>query len=250
MKKAFTYMFDDEFFKVKAGIFYVFLALATYCSIFLLCDSRNEYSMGRNAFVIVSAINFLLNYCLIWGYLISVIRAKEQITSAENLPVISLKRDLLSGIKYMFAYFLYILPLQLIIMALCFNTGLSVGIGSQTYFNVSLALSVICAILIWLWIVFIMPASTLVFSKTNSVWSFYKFEEVFKIISDNKKRYFASAMMFFLFCFLVGIFNILISILCIKYHYEYICLFLISAVLYVYLSYVISYIIANLGNKE
>jgi len=187
----------------------------------------------------------LLCYILIQGYGISVI--KSLLADKTSIPFMSLKKDFITGFKFVCACTIYLIPLFCIIGA----CGFSLGIGSPIFFpatftKISLVLLIISVIGTIFLYSLVMPASMLVFIKTNSLWSFYKFEEIFKIMKQNKKKYFITVIMFLICGLIVHLLTTYAGVLCSKYNIHFVWLLIILAITNAYLFYFLNYLIADI----
>ena len=194
MKKAFGYMFLDN--KLYSKIFNIlFVFLIVLCSQFTL----NFYNVGKLGLILGTGLIAFVWYILLEGYKISIIKFLD--TSSEKIvfPVISLKKMFTNGFRYFVSFLIFSIPLFCIVFAFAYAWALSsMTIGSELLDFVLGCLFVLVVIFHLFCMISIVPAATLVFLKTNSIWSFYKFEEIFALVSANLKKYIKYAIVIFL----------------------------------------------------
>lgn len=158
-----------------------------------------------------------------------------------------MKKDFITGLKFVCALLIYLLPFYCIIGA----CGFGFGFGSMTIFAPSfvkislmlLIMAVLCTIVLYS---LILPASILVFVKTNSLWSFYKFEEIFNIIKSHKTKYIKAVIIMFVCGFIIDLLITYTGILCIKYDIKLLWLFIIPSIMSAYFFYVLNYLVTDI----
>ena len=246
MQKTFSYMFLDNQFYKKAGLFFIYITTILYCTIF----KSNVYSLST---FIVACLIIPLATSIVEGYNISTIKSIN--VSNRNfyvLPFLNLKKDFIYGLKYFIALFWIHLFFTTVISIPAFITGFSpfmsnpnntltiIGIIFTTLFIIIYAVFNIC----------IEPACKLLFSRTNNIWCFYQFEEILKIVFLNKAHYFLSIIMNFIITVLTAL-AISFLIKTTKSNVIWGMITLVGASLMItYFNYVKSYLIAHLDAPE
>ena len=250
MKKAFSYMFSDNKFYPKAFLFLVYVIFLVYCSVFSFSSGNGQVVIPFLNYIYVTLFMFL-GYSIFEGYKINTIKSLS--TENENLsvlPILNLKKDLIIGFKFLISFLIFSIPFLCIIGALGFITGFASMFKIANLLIGSSGILLILSILLYvIYLTCFLPASILVFAKTNSVWSFYKFEEMFKIASTNKKEYAKSAFMYLI----LGILTEECYRACLIFNNKPLILFLfvlfISACVVTYMFFIMCYFVAKI-NKD
>jgi hypothetical protein len=190
MKKAFNYMFLDNHFLKKNIIFIVYVFLLVYCSNFSITNCKGTISLNLFNGIILMLI-FLLGYSIFEGYKIAIIKSidieKDKYTI---LPVFNIKKDLEIGIKYLISFLIFSIPIFCIIGAFGFIVGFAPMLNMPTFLTNTSCILLFLSIFVYIvYFICFLPANIIIFTKTNCIWSFYKFEEIFKLVSINKKEY-------------------------------------------------------------
>jgi len=247
MKKAFNYMFLDNKFYKKAAIFFIYTIILLYCSIF---GCKGTISLNFLNYIMISLV-ILFGYSIFEGYKIAIIKALNDINeSMPVLPTLNLKKDCILGIKYLISLLIFSIPFFCVIGAFGFTVGFaSIMSMPNLLINIS-CISLILSILFYIiYLICFLPASILIYANTNSIWSFYKFEEIFKLISGNRKEYIKSALMYFIFgivveeCYRICLYVSNKSLILLI-----IALFILACII-TYLCFAMSYIIAKVSKR-
>ena len=246
MKKAFSYMFLDN--KLHTKLFCVlFLLLIVFCVNSII----SFYSNGNLWLIFLASVFGFIGYILLEGYKISIIKFLD--TSSEKIvfPIIGLKKMFTIGSRYVLSFLIFSIPLFCIVFAFAYAGVLSsMTIGAELLIFILGFLAVLSIIFCLFCIISIVPAATLVFLKTNSIWSFYKFEEIFVIISVNPKKYVKYSIVIFLLDVIWGGLFELTNI--VSYNSLLLSFVLIIPILLIvlYVNFVNSYLIAKLKNYD
>lgn len=194
MKKSFSYMFLDN--KLHTKIFDVlFVLLIVFCTHFVV----NFYSNGNLWLIFLAGLFGFVGFILLDCYKLSNIKFLD--TSSEKIvfPIIGLKKMIANGLKYIVAFLIFSIPLSCIVFAFTFSWILTLTTFGSNLLTWILGCLFVLSVIFYLFcMTIIVPAATLVFLKTNSIWSFYKFEEIFVIVSANLKKYVKYAIVIFL----------------------------------------------------
>ena len=97
-----------------------------------------------------------------------------------------------------------------------------------------------------IYLICFLPANIIIFTKTNCIWSFYKFEEIFKLVSINKKEYIKTAIMFLILgiaieeCYRVSLILNSQSIIL------FLLISFLMASIITYLTFVVCYVVARI----
>lgn len=208
MKKTFSYMFLDNKLHTKI-LDILFVLLLIFSCIFIL----DTYNAGKLELkILVLFFNFVVSV-LFAGYKISVVKFLDTNSEKIVFPIISMKKIFASGFRYVVSFLIFSLPLFCLFFAFAYTWILSrTNVGSNLLVLILGCLFVLTTIFCLFCLISFIPAATLIFIKTNSVWSFYKFEEIFQIIFSNLKKYAKYAIVYFLldtlFCGLFELLNI------------------------------------------
>ena len=246
MKKAFSYMFLDN--KLHTKIFGVlFMLLIIFCMNSVVCF----YSNGNLWLIFLAGVFGFIGYILLEGYKISIIKFLD--TSSEKIvfPIIGLKKMFTIGSRYVLSFLIFSIPLFCIVFAFAYAWVLSsMTIGAELLIFILGFLAVLSIIFCLFCMTIIVPAATLVFLKTNDIWSFYKFEEIFVIISVNPKKYVKYSIVIFLLDAIWGGLFELTNI--VSYNSLLLSFVLIIPILLIvlYVNFVNSYLIAKLKNYD
>ena len=247
MKESFNYMFFDNQFHKKAGLFLIYTILLVYCSIFSLTGCNNTIALNFLNYTIITLI-ILFGYSIFEGYKITVIKSIN--ISNENLrvlPMLNIKKSFILGIKFLISFLIFSIPFFCVIGAFGFTAGFSSVLNMPNlliYTSNALIVLSISAYIIYL--ICFLPATIVIFAETNSIWSFYKFEEIFKLVFLNKKIYFKSAIVYLI----LGIIIEESYRICLILNNKPIVLFfalLISACIITYLTFVMCHIVAKIN---
>lgn len=250
MKEAFTYMFKDNKFWNKFFILSIFAFIYTFCSTVLTCSIKYDLH------VYILSLIVLVCYILIEGHRISVIGALQgKSTELKVLPYVNLKNNFVTGFKYTVAVILFSIPLFSIIAACGYTSVFSMTIGTPirhttmyivTIYSVFMVLTLLFTLISALLINFVIPSALIIFTKTKSVWNFYKFEEMLKIIKSNKKNYIIAVIVYFLAGLIINLICNAVAFLAVTIHIGFISLCIFPAILMVYMFYAVNYFISNI----
>lgn len=247
MKKAFNYMFFDNLFFKKVITFLAYVFLLVYCSNFSLTGCKGTILVNFFNAIILMLI-LLLGYSIVEGYKIAIIKS---INVEQNyyaiLPIFNIKKDLKIGIKYLISFLIFSTPIFCIIGAFGFIVGFAPMLNMPNFLsNTSCILLFLSIFAYTLYLICFLPACIVIFTKTNSIWSFYKFEEIFKLISLNKKEYIKSALIFFILSIVIEeCYKLSLNLNNQSIMLFTIMLFLMSVII-TYLSFVVCYMVARI----
>lgn len=246
MKKAFNYMFLDNklFSKTKLLLFITVLPLCMY--------SINIQSFGFNVFkCICITLLCLISFAMIEGYKLSIVKFLDTTSSPIVFPAPNYKKILASGLKYIVALAILMVPLSLIFFAFTFAYINVYSLFPET--PIKNILGILCLLSIVFYVasvLYFIPAGILVYLKTNSVWSFYKFEEILAIIFSNFKNYTKFAIVYFLLTLVVDITIELIHIATNNSLFGLVWILLVPvSFVIVYFNIVMSYIIVKIKEQ-
>lgn len=206
MKEAFTYMFKDNKYLEKAGV---------YAGLVLLANLLLNYSQTMNSSGI-GLLLLLLGYLALFipsGYGISCIKAI--FTQDENiiLPAINIKKNFILGFKIFVAGILLGLAIGGILLAVCIIFGI---IGALTipkdYGTEVIGLIFLIPFLILAFTIIIVYlvyglAMSVIFAKKEFYTTFFKFDMANQLISQNPGKYFSSVGIYVLVFIAVIIVN-------------------------------------------
>lgn len=251
MKKAFNYMFLDSKYYKKAAIFLIYIILLLYCSIFSLTGCNDTISLKIFNYIIITSI-VLFGYSIVEGYKIAVMKSIN--IGNENiqvLPMLNMKKDFVIGIKYLISLLIFSIPFFCIIGTFGFAIGFAPMLNMPNEIIYTSGILFIISILAYIiYLICFLPASIAIFSETNSIWSFYMFEEVFNLVFANKKEYAKSAFLYFILGIII---EECYRICLITSKKSMILLFIVIFVLACIISYVcfvMSYVIAKINEKN
>lgn len=202
MKEAFTYMFKDNKFWIKAlsyfSLFFTANFLLNYAQTLLPTCPRCAVSLPWQYWVLFIA-GTLVNFVAL-GYIFSCI--KTLIEQKENplLPFVNILKDLYKGFKYAVSLILLIIPVMVIVMLLVLGIA---GVTSGSI--VGFILSKILYILVFLFFGFLFIGFNWLFAGNESFFNFFKFRKVFELIWADKKKYICHLLMILL-VFTINIF--------------------------------------------
>lgn len=199
MKKAFNYMFSDNHFFKKIITFFMYVFLLIYCSNFSLTGCNGTISLNFFNAIILMLI-CLLGYSIFEGYKIAIIKSINiEKDKPIILPVFNIKKNFVLGIKYLISFLIFSIPIFCIIGAFGFIVGFVSMLNMPVFLtNTSCILLFLSIFAYIIYLICFLPANIIIFTKTSSIWSFYKFEEIFKLIKLNKREYIKSSLMFFI----------------------------------------------------
>lgn len=240
-------MFLDNYFFKKASLAFICNFLTILCLTFLLTHKADT---ALRLQCIACDILAFIGIATIEGYKISVINSLNSDNKFQILPNLNFKKNLTIGFKYCISSIMLHAPFLIIKFPFMLAFGLSVSFSLPVVFYVSLWILIFLVALKYIYIACFFPASTIIFIKHNSIWSFYKFEEIFKVASINKKEYMQSAIIIFILNTLAILVQVLLCGIFVKQPpmHCFIALFA-SACLVTYNYYVTSYLIAKIKNN-
>ena len=251
MKESFNYMFFDNQFHKKAGLFLIYTILLIYCSIFSLTGCNNTIALNFLNYTIITLI-VLFGYSVFEGYKITVIKSIN--ISKENLqvlPMLNIKKSFILGIKFLISFLIFSIPFFCVIGAFGFTAGFATTLNMPSlliYISSILLVLSISAYIIYL--ICFLPATIAIFAETNSIWNFYKFEKIFKLVFLNKKIYFKSALVYsilgiiieesYRICLILNSKSLVISFIAT----------LLSACIITYIAFIMCHIVAKINNNH
>lgn len=248
MKKAFNYMFLDSKYYKKAAIFFIYTIILLYCSI-LGC--KGTITLKFLNYIVITLVA-LFGYSILEGYKIAVMKSIN--IGNENiqvLPMLNIKKDFVIGIKYLISLLILSIPFFCVIGAFGFVIGFAPILNMPNEIIYTSGILFIISILAYIiYLICFLPASIAIFSETNSIWSFYMFEEVFNLVFANKKEYAKSAFLYFILGIII---EECYRICLITSKKSMILLFIVIFVLACIISYVcfvMSYVIAKINEKN
>ena len=251
MKKAFNYMFSDNQFYKKGFLFLIYIILLLYCSIFSLTGCNDTISLKIFNYIIITSI-VLFGYSIVEGYKIAVMKSIN--IGNENiqvLPMLNIKKDFVIGIKYLISLLILSIPFFCIIGAFGFTAGFAPMLNMPNLIIYASGTMLILSILAYImYLICFLPATIAIFAETNSIWSFYKFKEIFKLASVNKKEYIKSALVYFILGLVIEECYRMCLILNNKTSILLLITLLIAGIVITYLSFVMSYIVAKINKNN
>lgn len=248
MKKAFNYMFLDNKFYKKAAIFFIYTIILLYSSIF---GCKGTITLNFSNYILITLIT-LFGYSIFEGYKIAIIKAlNDRNKDMPILPILNLKKDFIIGIKYLIAFLIFSTPFYCIIGAFGFTAGFAQMLNMSNFIIYTSCILLILTIFAYIiYLIGFLPATIAIFAETNSIWSFYKLEEIFKLISGNKKEYIKSALMYFILgiiieeCYRICLITSKQSMILL-----FIAIFVLACIIS-YACFVMSYVIATINKKN
>ena len=250
MKESFNYMFFDNQFHKKAGLFLIYTILLVYCSIFSLTGCNNTIALKFLNYTIITLI-ILFGYSVFEGYKITVIKSIN--ISNENLrvlPMLNIKKSFILGIKFLISFLIFSIPFFCVIGAFGFTAGFTSILNMPNLLIYTSSILLVLSISAYIiYLICFLPATIAIFAETNSIWNFYKFEKIFKLVFLNKKIYFKSALVY-------SILGIIIEEcyrICLILNNKPIVLFfaiLISACIITYLTFVMCHIVTKISKNN
>ena len=248
MKKAFNYMFLDNKFYTKATIFCIYIILLLYCSIFA-CNGIIPLKFPYNIILILFV---LFGHSVSEGYKITIIKSTMNIDEKVSiLPIINLKKNFIIGIKYLIALLIFSIPFYFVIGAFGFTVGFATMLNMPiVLINLSNILLIISTLVYLIYLICFLPATILIYANSNSIWSFYKFNEIFKLFAINKKEYVKTVLIYYILgiimeeCYRISLImcNKNIVLLCVA--------LLLSGYIITYLIFVTSFLIARINKNQ
>ena len=247
MKNAFNYMILDNKFYKKAIVFFIYIILLLYCSVF---GSKGIITLNFFNDIVIMVI-LLFGYSIFEGYKIAIIKMLNNIN--ENIPILptlNLKKDCIIGIKYLISLSIFSIPVFCVIAAFSFVVGF-VSMLSMPILLINIAgILLVLTILIYIiYLIYCLPATIFIYANTNSIWSFYRFGEIFNLIAINKKEYTKSAILYFILGLLIRICFIMYIIACNKSLILLIIALFILTCIITYLTFTMSYIVAKVNRN-
>ncbi len=251
MKNAFNYMFSDNQFDKKGFLFLIYVILLVYCSIFSLTSCNGTISLNFFNYIIITLI-VLFGYSIFEGYKIAVIKSINiGNESIHVLPMLNIKKNFVIGIKYLISLLIFSIPFFCIIGAFGFLVGFAPMLDMPNEIIYTSSILLIISMLTYIiYLICFLPASITIFSETNSIWSFYMFEDIFNLAFANKKIYAKSAFLYFILGIII---EECYRICLITSKQSMILLFIVTFVLACIISYVcfvMSYVIAKINTKN
>lgn len=250
MKKAFYYMFSDNKFYKKALTFFVYVTLLMYCSFFSITGCNGTISLNFIHYIII-ALTLLFGYSICEGYKIAIIKSINNVNeNLHPLPILNLKKDFVIGIKYLISILIFSVPFFCIMGAFLFASGFAIGVYMpRTLINISGILFVLSVFAYCVYLSCFLPASLSIYANTNSIWSFYKYEEVFNLVVSNKMEYAKSALMYFILSMVVkACYRIYLFTNNKPLYFLFIALLVLSCII-TYLYFVMSYVVAKIDKN-
>lgn len=250
MKKAFSYMFSDNGFCKKAFLFLIYTVLLLYCSNFSLTHSGGKIVLNLYNYLFVFLV-FIFGCSISEGYKIAIIKSLDE----ENkkfviLPILNLKKNFILGFKYLISILCFSMPFLCVTGALGFVVGYASVLNMPSILINTASILIILLLLVYsIYLLAFLPASIQVFAKTSSIWSFYKFEDVFQLIFVDFKKYIKLALLYFVLGILIEEVYRISLILNNQTGLFLLSLVLLSAII-TYTHFVMSYIIASIGKVE
>ena len=251
MKNSFNYMFFDNRFYKKVFLFLIYTILLVYCSIFSLTGCNNTTTLNFLSYIVITLI-VIFGYSIFEGYKIAVIKSIN--ISNENiqvLPMLNIKKDFIIGIKFLISFLIFSIPFICIIGAFGFTVGFATILNMPNLLIYTSSILFVLSMFAYIfYLICFLPATIAIFAETNSIWSFYKFEEIFKLVFFNKKIYFKSALVYLI----LGIIIEECYRICLILNSKLLVLFfiatLLSACIITYISIVMCYIVANISKNH
>lgn len=251
MKKSFNYMFFDNQFHKKGFLFLIYTIILVYCSIFSLTGCNNTITLNFLNYTIITLI-VIFGYSIFEGYKITVIKSIN--ISNENiqvLPMLNIKKDFIIGIKYLISFLIFSTPFFCVIGAFGFTVGFATTLNMPSLLIYTSSILLVLSILAYIvYLIYFLPATIAIFAATNSIWSFYKFEEIFKLVFLNKKKYIKSALMYLI----LGIIIEESYRICLISNSKSLVIFfittLLSACIITYIAFIMCHIVAKINNNH
>lgn len=245
IKNAFTYMFEDNKFFVKASIFLIPVFLLMYGSFFGYIYNKGIQLTILN-YVLLSTL-LLITQAVCDGYKISNIKALQMLPELKVLPIINLKLHLITGLKFLGAFLLLTTPWLLLIATFGFLYGFSMVLGIPEILVKIFGVFVIFTIASYIiYMTCFLPASISVFCKTNNIFSFYNFEEIFGTFLNNKKKYIIATALYAIAGSITGLMYKLAWTLSGKGNIYLLFMIILPAIVCVYLFFVQNKLVADL----
>lgn len=248
MKKAFTYIFDDNKIIPKFTLLSIFVFISLIVSVYTPLEYKNCLFLGWQNYLILSILGCLI-FLLIEGYKLSIIKALTTTKECKILPLLNLKKSLILGVKYIIAQVLFFIPTFCLILVFGTIVGFTNVIPLGVINFISLVLLLLILVLYGLYMLYFTPAIVHIFLENTNCLAFYKFEEIFSIAFKEKKKYLACVGLNFVCAILIEeIYRITFMVFNNINQFSIILLFMF-AVIVTYLLLVKSYIIASAGKK-
>ena len=195
MKAAFQYMFNDNKFWQKAGIYFIFAILTTFFKQFFALQKAGKIFLSLPAHIVIGIFSILASLIVI-GYQIKNIKAiVEQNSDNIVIPFLSLKKDLFTGFKYSCAYLLLMIPALVIPLGFLCMAGLSSLLPKSSpiwIFLTIYSIAIIAFIIFILFFAYFSPGYMYMFTQDDKWTVFYNFKQLFK--NTLTKQYFLAIL--------------------------------------------------------
>lgn len=250
MKKAFSYMFSDNGFYKKAFLFLIYIVLLLYCSNFSLSHDEAKIVLNLYNYLFVFIV-FIFGCSISEGYKITIIKSLDDENKKFTiLPILNLKKNFILGFKYLISLLCFSMPFFCIIGALGFVAGYAYVLNMPSILiNIASVLLIVILLVYFIYLLAFLPVSIRLFAKTGSIWSFYKFEDIFQLIFVDSKKYIKLALLYFVLGILIEEACRINLVLNNQASLFLLSLVLLSAII-TYTHFVMSYIIASIGKVE
>ena len=250
MKEAFSYMFKEKNFIIKAlpyGLFTFVVQFLMLWAFKFVSPQTNTIQPQYFLLVILACIFTIIPI----GFMYSSLKAiLEQI----ELPFMNIKRDFIFGLKFIAGWIIFMLAYVLIVLSALLIVGVPIVMLTKTN-PVLGAISAILSVVAYFLVIFLffayIPSLCAIFAKTGRITSFLSLRKATRLIKQGVGTYAKGLGLIILCSFAFGIFNNIIITCTVKAGIIGISIgALITAIISVYLVYALIAVIAKSVKAE
>ena len=243
MLDAFLYMLKDAEFKIKYIIAAVFLGIASFLALFSMSLAQNITNLPTMFLISLLSILYVILLFIYSGYWFSCIKyLRENKTTDIELPPIDQWKNFITMFKFFMASLLFggtiaifLIPVKIPVLGLVYGIllgllGLVLGIFYTIYF----------------------PALIAIFTKTETYTIYFKITDAFNKAKEAGIHYYKTILVLALLSIGVGIVISILNYIVILINNIFLTLIesAVMGLIWVYLSYVTAYLIANCVNTD
>ena len=174
----------------------------------------------------------------------------DTVSSQVKLPFLNIKKHFIMGFKYIISFQLFYIPVLLVAFAFTYYYILlsTTGASRELFLKSLFVLMILSIILFVVACVYIIPAATLIYLKTNRILSFYMFKEIFNLAKSAKKYVLYSIIYSIIFIIFDIIYVLGLNLLKSNMPYSWVSGLLVAMIL-IYLQFIQIYNLAKIKDS-